>query len=85
MLDGIDPHLMTSTTAIPPIPIGIPRSSPSYLRLLNVNQNIRVASNKPRYKGPVYHPMHIYDMLSEEVKKELEKILSGKEGQLSAQ
>ena len=32
-----------------------------------------VASNKPRYKGPVYLPNHIFDMLSEEVKKELDK------------
>ena len=33
----------------------------------------KVASNKPRYNGPVYLPKHICDMLSEEVKKELDK------------
>ena len=44
-----------------------------------------VASNKPRYNGPVYVPKHIYIKLSEEVKKGDRPILSGKEGQLSAQ
>ena len=33
----------------------------------------RVTSNKPMYNGPVYLPMHICDMLSEEAKKELDK------------
>ena len=33
----------------------------------------KVASSKPRYNGPVYLPNHIKTMLSEEVKKELDK------------
>ena len=28
---------------------------------------------KPRYNGPVYLPKHIYNMLSEDIKKELDK------------
>ena len=33
----------------------------------------KAAYNKPRCNGPVYLPKYIYDILSEEVKKELEK------------
>ena len=33
----------------------------------------KFASNKPRYNGPVYLPKQIYNMLKEEVKKELDK------------
>ena len=33
----------------------------------------KFASNKPRYNGPVYLLKHIYDMLSEEVKKDLDR------------
>ena len=44
---------------IPRTPKGIPKP--------------KVASNKLRYNGPVYLPNHILDMLSEAVKKELDK------------
>ena len=33
----------------------------------------KIVFNKPRYNGPVYLPKHVYDMLSEEVKKELDE------------
>ena len=33
----------------------------------------KIAFNKPRYNGPVYLTKYIYDMLTEEVKKELDK------------
>ena len=35
----------------------------------------KVASSKPRNNGPVYLPKHIFDMLSEEVKKELDNTI----------
>ena len=48
-----------SKSFIPRTPKGKPKSKP--------------VSHKPRYIGPVYLPKHIYDMLSDEVKKELDK------------
>ena len=33
----------------------------------------KISHDKPRYNGPVFLPKHIYDMLSEEIKKELDK------------
>ena len=33
---------------------------------------------KPRYNGPVYLPKHIYNMLSDDVKKEIDKYNQGK-------
>ena len=36
---------------------------------------------KPRYNGPVYLPKHIYNMLSDDVKKELEKYNQEKKAQ----
>ena len=36
---------------------------------------------KPRYNGPVYLPKHIYNMLSEDIKKELDKYNQGKNAQ----
>ena len=38
-------------------------------------------SPKHRYNGPVYHPKHIYNMLSEEMKKELDKYNQEKKAQ----
>ena len=36
---------------------------------------------KPRYNGPVYIPKHIYNMLSDDVKKELDKYNQEKKAQ----
>ena len=36
---------------------------------------------KPRYNGPVYLPKHIYNMLSDDVKKELDKYNQEKKAQ----
>ena len=36
---------------------------------------------KPRYNGPVYLPKHIYNMLSEDVMKELDKYNQEKKAQ----
>ena len=36
---------------------------------------------KPRYNGPVYLPKHIYNMLSEDIKKELDKYNQDKKAQ----
>ena len=33
----------------------------------------KVASNKPRYNAPFYLPKHMYNMLTEEVKKDLDE------------
>ena len=36
---------------------------------------------KPRYDGPIYLPKHIYNMLSEDIKKELDKYNQNKKAQ----
>ena len=36
---------------------------------------------KPRYNGPVYLPKHSYNMLSEDIKKELDKYNQEKKAQ----
>ena len=38
----------------------------------NGKPKTKVALSRPRYNGPVYLPKHIYDMLNEEAKKELD-------------
>ena len=40
----------------------------------------KVATNKPRYNGPVYLPKHIYSILREDVNKELDKYTQEKKG-----
>ena len=64
---------MTSTTSTPPISLEsfgqvlIPRKPQGK------QKPSKIASNKPRHNGQVYLPKHTYRMLSEEVKKDLDK------------
>ena len=37
------------------------------------NEKFKSSNPKPRYNGPLYLPKHIYHMLSEDVKKALDK------------
>ena len=45
----------------------IPRASPGKSKCN------KTKPPKPRYNGPIYLPKHIYNMLSEDIKKELDK------------
>ena len=53
----------------------IPRRSPGK------SKSNKAVPPKPRYNGPVYLPEHIYNMLSEDIKKELDKYNKGKNAQ----
>ena len=53
----------------------IPRKSPGK------SKPNKAIPPKPRYNGPVYFPKHIYNMLSEDMKKELDKYNQEKKSQ----
>ena len=53
----------------------IPRTSPGK------SKPNKAIPPKPRYNGPVYLPKHIYNMLSEDIKKELDKYYQEKKVQ----
>ena len=59
----------------PPVKSLIPRKSPGKPK---PNKAIPL---KPRYNGPVYLPKHIYNMLNEDIKKELDKYNQDKKAQ----
>ena len=56
----------------------IPRTSPGK------HKSNKVIPPKPRYNGPVYLPKHIYNMLSDDIKKALDKYNQEKEGSIQA-
>ena len=53
----------------------IPRTSPGK------SKPNKAIPPKPRYNGPLYLPEHIYNMLSEDMKKELDKYNQEKKAQ----
>ena len=73
--DGIYNIDTTNFSRTPHVKPLIPRTS------LGKQKSIKTIPPKPRYNGPVYLPRHIYNMLSDDVKKELDKYNQEKKAQ----
>ena len=80
--DDIDTHsddfyniCNTNFNRDPQVKSHIPRTPPGKPK------SNKAVPPKPRYNGPVYLPKHIYNMLSDNVKKELDKYSQEKKAQ----